>query len=65
MSNSKPSSDLFFLVKSMNQDDEMYFYRYTNQRHISERDNFVALFKLIKAQPAYDEKKLQAALKDP
>lgn len=64
MSNSKPSSDLFNLVKSLNQDDEMYFYRYTNQRHISERDNFVELFKLIKAQPAYDEKKLKAGLKD-
>jgi hypothetical protein len=65
MSNSKPSSDLFNLIKSLNPDDEKYFYKYTSQRHIAHRENFIELFKLIQAQQQYDEKELNTSLSSP
>ncbi len=64
MSNSKPSSDLFNLVKSFTQDEVMYFHKYISKQRTNERSNFLQLFYLIKEQEQYDENALKSSLSD-
>lgn len=64
MSNIKPSSDLFVLVKSLDKGEIKYFSEYISRLRSPDAAGFLALFRALRRQDEYDEKKLKATLKN-
>lgn len=60
----KPSSQLFFLIKSLSKSEKRYFRQYATRHTIGTKNNYLTLFDSIQAQEIYDEVALKEQLEE-
>lgn len=55
----KPSSDLFFLIKTLDKSEKRFFQQFAHRHSIKGENIYYQLFKVIQAQSTYDEEQVK------
>lgn len=55
----KPSSDLFFLIKTLNKSEKRFFQQFAHRHSIKGQNIYYQLFKVISQQSVYDEEEIK------